>query len=84
MRLIALSLLFLSGCMTPMEFSPKTAPDGTKTWTFVSSPTLAKDESALNTVISAKIGESHWCSNGWDTTSKQIANGFLVVEGRCR
>jgi hypothetical protein len=66
-----------------ISFAPMTASDGTKTWRFVGPWRLNADDAALNNALSFKIGEAHWCPNGWQITSRRKAAGFLMIEGRC-
>lgn len=92
MRRIALLLVaLLPACETNFTtgkpiwaLATMTASDGSKSWRFVGPWRLNSNEDELASAIAFKLGEAHWCPNGWDISSRQKEMDRLVVEGRCK
>jgi hypothetical protein len=90
-RITLLLVICMSACETNMMtgqpiwgFAPLTASDGSKTWRFVGPWRLNSSAIELDNAISVKMGEVHWCPNGWEVSSREKHAGLLVVTGRCK
>lgn len=90
-RLVLLLAALLPACETNLTtgepiwaFQPITSSDGSKAWRFVGPQRLDEHADELDSAIAFKMGESHWCANGWEIASRTKEMGRLIVEGRCK
>ena len=67
------------------QLAPLQMPDGTRRWQFVRQAIKGEHfEERLTSLIAQTLARAHWCSNGWEETTRNEAAGMLVVEGRCK